>query len=138
MSNLKKPIAITLENKDAICEALKAVNGRATSFTITTYSEVEAVAKQAEKALEALPKSDRVGARCSYNPAGPSARAYKHHAKSTTIVIERKRAGWVLILVRETSVHPRENETFQMYVTRAQKDEIARRAVARFAVIATA
>ena len=135
---MNKPIAITAENQTAIADALKAVNGRASNFAITLWSEVVHVAEKAEKALNTLPKADRVGARCSYNPAGPSARAYKYAAKSTSILIERKRTGWVLIKITETSVHPKESETFQMYVTQQQRDEIARRAVANFAVLAIA
>lgn len=132
---MKKPIAITIENKDAITEALKAVNGRAESFTITTYSEVASIAENAEKRLRMLPKADRAGARCSYNPAGPRANKYKYNAKSTSVVIERKRSGWVLIRIEESSVRPKESETFCMHVTQAQRDEIARRAVAEFALI---
>ena len=135
---MTKPIHITTDNRDAIEAALKAANGRADTFAITCYIDVAYIAERAEKALVALPQAQRVGARCSYIPEGPTARAYKYAAKSTRIEIERKRGGWFLAGVEATEVHPKSGEKFQMQVSREQRDEIARRAVANFALISEA
>ena len=132
---MKKPIAITFENRDAIEASLEAVNGRAQSFTVNNFYDVKSVADDAEKKISALPKADRVGARCVYVPAGASSKAYKYAAKSTRIEMERKRTGWVLIDVKEASIYPRDSEKMMMNVSRFQRDEIARRAVADFCLI---
>jgi hypothetical protein len=101
-----KPIRI--EDTAAVADALAAVNGRATSFTITRADEVAAVAHKAEQDLaNSLPKAARTGAQVAYTPAGPSAKAYNQAATSTTIVLERRAAGWVLIGVRRATVYPR-------------------------------
>jgi hypothetical protein len=134
-TDMNKPIHITADKRESIKTALKAVNGRADTFTVTSYFDVSGIADRAEKALDALPKANRVGARCSYIPEGPTARAYKYAAKSTRIEIERKRGGWFLAAVESDEVYPKSGEKFQMHVTREQRDEIARRAIDNFHLI---
>ena len=100
-----KPIKI--EDTAAIEAALAAVNGRAESFTITSADQVAKIAQQAEQALaNSLTKAARVGARVSYTPAGPSAKSYKRAVISTTIGLERRAAGWVLIAIDRATVYP--------------------------------
>jgi hypothetical protein len=100
-----KPIRI--EDTTAVAAALAAVNGRATSFTITTPEQVSKIADKAEQDLaNSLTKAARTGAQVAYTPAGPSAKSYKQAATSTTIVLERRAAGWVLIAVRRATVYP--------------------------------
>lgn len=100
-----KPIRI--EDTFAVEAALAAVNGRATSFTITSPEQVARIADKAEQALaNSLTKAARTGARVSYTPAGPSAKSYKQAAVSTTIGLERRAAGWVVIAIDRATVHP--------------------------------
>jgi hypothetical protein len=101
-----KPIKI--EDAAAIEAALAAVNGRATTFTIKTAEQVARIAFKAEATLaNSLTKAARTGAQVAYTPAGPSAKSYKQPATSTTIVLERRAAGWVLIAVGRATVYPR-------------------------------
>jgi hypothetical protein len=131
-----KPLNITPSNRDKIEEALKAVNGRAQSFTVQRYSEVEAVMRRVEDRLAMLPKSERVGATAAYTPAGPSANAYKYRAASTQLSMERRATGWFLTGVEATEVFPRQGERLTVAISESQRDEIARRAVADFVCLA--
>jgi hypothetical protein len=130
-----KPIKIIPANFDAIKAELARVNGRADSFTITSASDVSYVADQTEKRLAILPKADRAGARATYTPGGPGARAYKYEAKSTFIQIERRSAGWYLTAVSATTVSPREDARLSVSITPAQSSEIQRRSVADFRIL---
>lgn len=130
-----KPIKIVPSNYAAIHAELDRVNGRANSFTISSALDVQRVTERAEKRLSMLPKADRAGAKASYIPAGPSARAYKYDAKSTCVYVERKSAAWYLVDVRSATVYPRDSESLDVHITPAQAAEIARRAVAEFNVM---
>ncbi len=100
-----KPIRI--EDTTAIEAALAAVNGRATTFTIKTAEQVARIVFKAEAILaNSLTKAARTGARVSYTPAGPSTKSYKQNAVSTTIGLERRAAGWVLIAIDRATVYP--------------------------------
>jgi len=129
-----KAIKITPANRAKIEAALADVNGRATSFTLRWFSDVERAAKDADEQLAALPKADRVGAVADYTPAGPTASAYKYAAKTTRLVLERRATGWFLNRVLEDSVYPRSGARLKITISEAQRDEIARRAVAEFSV----
>jgi hypothetical protein len=133
-----KPVKIVPDNRGIIEAMLEAVNGRASSFTVTDYRVVEAVASETEKRLEGLPKAERVGARASWHPAGPSAKRYKYRAVSTGIALERRATGWYLTGASRTEVRPNEPAKLAVYITEAQAAEIARRAVAGFIVMAHA
>lgn len=130
-----KPIKITKSNEDAIVNALHAINGRATAFTITHFYEVMAIADKAEAKLHALPKADRKGVVATYTPEGPS-RAYKYSAKSTQIKIHRRATGWFLTSVDESKVWPRQPQRLVVTVTSDQANQISKAAVANFAVAA--
>jgi hypothetical protein len=129
-----KPIRISPENGEKIIAALAAVNGRAQSFTVQNYSEVDRIMCRMEARLAPLPKADRAGATATYTPAGPSANAYKYAAKSTLLRMERRATGWFLTGIEPTEVYPRAGERISVTISEAQRDEIARRAVADFAV----
>jgi hypothetical protein len=133
-----KPVKIIPGNRGSVEAMLDAVNGRASAFAVTTYEEVESAASDAEKRLEGLPKADRAGAKASWRPAGPSAKSYKYRAASTVIALERRAAGWYLTGATRTEVYPAAPEKLTVFVTEAQADEIARRAVAGFTVMAHA
>lgn len=130
-----KPIKIIPANYDAIRAELDRVNGRANSFTINSAHDVERIAARAEKRLAMLPKALRSGAKASYIPEGPSARAYKYEAKSTCVYVERRSSAWYLVDVRSTTVRPRDSESLTIHITPAQAAEIARRAVADFSIL---
>ena len=129
-------IKITTENAAKINEALDAVNGKATAFTIHFYDDVMKYAEAVEKMLEKsqLPKAERSGAAAQIRPAGPSTNAYKYAAKSTTIRIERGSKDWFLVNVSETSVHPKQNESIRITISPAQRDTITRKALEGYRV----
>lgn len=129
-----KPIKITRENGDKIDAALAEVNGRATDFTIVHHVYVTKAAAQAEAMLDALPKAERPGASATFLPAGPSAGRWGVAAKSTLLHMERRATGWFLTSVEEEQVYPKQGERLRLTITEAQRDEIARRAVAGFSV----
>lgn len=114
-----KPIRI--EDTTAVAAALAAVNGRATSLTITTPEQVARIADEAERVLaNSLPKAARTGAKVAYTPAGPSAKSYKQAAVSTTIGLERRAAGWVLIAIDRATVYPRSPSRFHIALSPEQ------------------
>jgi hypothetical protein len=118
-------------NDDAIVAALAAVNGRSSSFCITTFWAVAEAAKDAEKALSAIPKADRVGTIVSHRMAGPSS-AYKYKANATGIRLERTSSGWYLADVMMSTVYPKEPALFKITITDATRDAIAKAALAPF------
>jgi len=126
------PIKITAANAAKINAALDAVNGKATSHTIRSWVLVDSIAEAAESRLAALPKAQRAGATLAHIPAGPSASADKYAAQTTRIVLERRATGWFLISAARAEVYPRAPQRDVMTISPAQRDEIARRAVAEF------
>ena len=127
-------IKVAQQNATKIYEALAAVNGKAVSFTISSHSAVAAYAAAVEKLLEQsqLPKAERGGVVAQIRPSGPSASAYKYPAKSTTIRIERGPKDWFLVGVSETTVYPKEAESIAVTISPAQRDTIARQALADY------
>jgi hypothetical protein len=130
----KMKIKIIEKNLATIEAELEKINGKAHSQTITSYNEVQVVASRAEKSLDALPKADRVGAKLTYRPSGPSANSYKYTATSTLIRLERTSSGWFLTEVIKSQVNPKQSEFFEVTITEAQADEIKRRAIAGFRI----
>ena len=130
-------IRICAEYATRINEALDAVNGKATAFTVTNFKEVASYAERAEKQLEKskLAKSERVGAFAICTPDGPSAKSYKYSAKSTTIRIERGSKDWYLVGVSDTQVSPRQNEKMIIKITQTQAEIIQAKSIADFVVI---
>lgn len=133
---LKKPIKIVEANAAAIDEALEAANGKAASFALTKASEIIAIARMSEQRIADLSVRSRNGVTVQFTPAGPTASSYKYGAISTEVVLERRGAGWYLIGVRRTTLYPRARQRLMINISRAQADEIARRALSAFAVAA--
>jgi len=129
---------INITNRGKIEAALEAVNGRARSFTVESARQVEDYAKHLERELErrGVKKSERKGALGNCTPAGPTARAYKYRAHSTTIYLERGASGWFLIGVERSSVAPTDKEAVNLYVTPAQRDIILTKSMDGISVIA--
>ena len=129
-----KQIKICQKNAGKIMDILRQVNGRANSFTIKFYSDVELASQKAEAQLLALPKHKRAGAVCNFIPAGPRVTAYKYAAKSTELEMIRRSRDWFLISVEARSVYPCEPENSQVTISPDQADEIKSRAVQSFII----
>lgn len=103
-----KQVKITRKNADAIEKLLLEVNGRAHSFTITQFDEVEELAAEAERKLaNILIKQDRVGASATATGAGPSAKSYKHPVATTQLNLLRRSTGWFLVEAARVDVFPK-------------------------------
>jgi hypothetical protein len=85
-------------NMQAIKAILEKTNGRATSHTFATFSEIEAITLRAEKQLEAygLTKKDRVGATVLAVSGEKMPNAYKYQITVNHAEFIRKASGWVL------------------------------------------
>lgn len=117
--------------------ALGDVNGKATSFTITSSSAVVSVAKRAEKYLSdyGVPASDRGGATVTYRPEGPSANSYKYGAASTQIKMRRKSGSspiWYLDEVSRVDVYPKNGEKFCVTISDSSARNLVKRTLAAF------
>ena len=110
--------------------ALVYINGQAKAHTITTYAEVWAVADRAEVLLDSrgVSKKNRVGTTVAYDPSGPSAKAYKYGAISTTITLKRVADGWRLVGVNRITAWPQSPETFNLTISPEAADNISRAA----------
>ena len=130
-------LKISTDNATKIFDALATVNGKANSFTISSFNAVVDYAEAVEKMLHhsQLPKAERAGVIAVIKPAGPWATAYKYAAKSTAITIERGSKDWYLTGIAETSVYPKQKESTVVKVTPAQRDSIARKALEPYTVI---
>lgn len=116
-----KAIKIDIKNAATIEAALAAVNGRAEAHTYTTFYEVADVAAKAEAALEnLLLKGDRPGARWSKTSGSKVANSYKNSRLATTVVLERKTAGWYLVEVHSVSVMESGGGKGRLTLTQAQ------------------
>ena len=123
----------------AIRAALDAVNGRASSFTITEPNVVREIAQEVEALLDrsGVTQADRVGTVVAYIPAGPSARAYNHAAKSTWIMLRRfGKHEWRLVDVETCEVHPRQAERRSITINPEAAEAVQRHAMRAFTVAA--
>lgn len=122
------------KTREPLDAALAAVNGRAESFTVTSYSHLDYLSKRAEKLLEerGVRTKNRVGAVLEYRPAGPSANAYKYDAISTGVEITRFSTGWFLTDCSRESVYPREREVFTIALGEKAIDDIVAYAMTGF------
>ncbi len=128
---------IRLDNKDAIIEALDAVNGRAIAF-VATYRSLLDAAEWAERRLDDLGavQADRIGAVAEFRPAGPTANAYKYGAKSTYVRFQRRSMGWYVIAITEAQVYPKNPKLLKLSVRPAARDAMAERYLRGFGVLA--
>lgn len=129
-------INIDTKNSAKINAELEKLNGKAESFTITTTDEVVKIAAKAEKQLEALPKAMRKGAVVYFTPAGPTARSYKYAVKTTKLSMQRGASGWFLTGISTVHVSPTRSEHMMIKISKAQAEEIQRRAIETFTVVA--
>ena len=93
-----KPVLITTKNAGKIEAALRAVNGNASRHAYTSFDEIAAEAACAErKVLALLTKTRAVGARFMSTSGGSVPNSYKYTRVGTSVVMERRRTGWVLV-----------------------------------------
>jgi hypothetical protein len=87
---------------------LDAVNGRATSHTITRPEEVRSIAKEAETALDklGLPQAHRRGARAEHVSGKGLPNAYRHTGIATRLLFERGSKAWFLVDVQRARAYP--------------------------------
>ncbi len=116
---------------------LEQVNGRASSFTITSADTVVSVAKRAESYMSEhhVPASDRGGATVIYRPKGPSANNYRFAAASTQVTLRRKsgsKSVWYLDNVKRVEVYPRNPEKFGVTISDAATRSLVKRVLAAF------
>jgi hypothetical protein len=131
-------IKITKENAAAIDQALKSVNGKASSHTYTRFSEIWCVADEAEKQLAELniPKALRKGARYVSQSGETLPSAYKYAATTMTVTIERKSGGWYLSHVAPSTLYSRTKPRKSLFINPAQDAEAIANVRKAYAVIA--
>ncbi|WP_321336542.1 hypothetical protein [Breoghania sp.] len=129
-----EPIQIRRENERRVVGALMDVSRENLAFAITDFRTVERAATVAEYKLRALEPAERVGATARYRPDGPSKNSRVYAETSTEITIERRGPGWFLVEILETLVYRGEDAETIVTITPAQRNEIARVAVADFRV----
>ena len=125
---------------DAIVALIDKVNGRCTRNTITLFSEVLALAVEAEAKLEkaGVPIKLRTGSVYCFREAGPSANAYKGQMNVSDITMVRVSDGWRLKSYSVASVYSRTSEIRILTVSADAKRAIVQQAMEGFAVAADA
>ena len=117
----KKSLKLTLENRAAIEELLREVNGRASSFTVCTIGELQRIGEMATARLDKREVNikERKGAVARYTPAGPSAKSYKFSVASTDVLLRMASDGrtWRLAEVSRTLVSPRQPSYLDLSLT---------------------
>lgn len=126
--------------EDAIVEAFRAANARASSFTLTSPEAVN-LAVETEERLASLgvPKADRSGATITRSSAGPSANSYKYSAAGTSFTLRRNSKGdYELVEVKRITVYPRQAERTHLTVSEKARNAIVRHALDGISVHAPA
>ncbi len=133
---VEERLAVESPIKRAVVNALRAVNGKAEAYALTTFIEIWSVAHRAEELLgsRGVAKKRRVGTTVTYEPSGPSANSYKYAAISTTIYLKRVADGWRLIGANRSSVYPKSTETFSLTISPEAAADINRAAFASITV----
>jgi len=123
---MKKSIKIEYKNHAIIDAALRAINGKKGSHTFYLSHQIDNIAKEAEEKLESLsiPKKYRAKAQYIAQSGEELPSAYKYHASTTSVIIERKSTGWYIIDIKSTTLYPRTKPTRVLLLTKNQ-DEIA-------------
>jgi hypothetical protein len=98
-------IAIETKNKDKICEALAAINGKAREHTFSTYAQIFEIAQDAEILLTKLVnKCDAVGAVYTATSGDKMPNSYKYVRIATKVILTRGSKGWFLTDIKTDSV----------------------------------
>ena len=106
--------------------ALLSVNGRARTFTLTTYGDVRAIVRKVEERLDSLgvSKKNQLGAEVTFVPCGPTSNSYKYAAITTRITLIRTSGGWFLTDVARDEVYPNSDERLQIALSRDGCEQI--------------
>lgn len=121
-------IKIAEENRSRIEDALKAVNGKATQHTFTTFEEVHGIAQEADRRLLAmLPKAMHKGARLSAWSGEPVAKKYKYARVGTVATIERGVGAWFLVCLSTYTLFADSGGGRALTLTKQQDEEAVRR-----------
>lgn len=133
-----KQIKIDSANAAAIKAALAAVNGNATAHAYTEFSEIEAVAKLAQKRIEALgiAKARQAGAQFEIASGEAVPSAYKYTRSGTRVCLLRRAGGWYLTDVARADVYKEGGGRGTLRLTQAQADEAHKVLAAEFIVLA--
>lgn len=119
-------IKVTQQNAEKIEAALLAVNGKATSFTITSFNEVNNIAWRwlNSMSVDGLLVSERSGAALYFVPAGPTARAYRHQAISTRLafLVGANGKDVFLVGISPAGVYPRQAEQWRPTIRKSACD----------------
>ena len=100
-----KPIPIAAHNAEKIEAALRAVNGSASRHAYTSFNDIAAEAARAErKVLALLTKTQAAGARFLSTSGGSVPNSYRHARVGTSVVLERRRAWWVLVSAERSTL----------------------------------
>ncbi len=123
-----KAIKIAAANAEVIESALLAVNGKAREHAYTTLTEIEALARCAEKQLESLgiAKTRRTGAVWSETSGEAMPNAYNKKCrvrKATLVRLERRATGWFLTDARSVEVWQQGGGPGRLAITKAQEAE---------------
>jgi len=120
---------------DAITALISETNGRCKRNTITLFSEVWALAVEAETKLQraGVPTKLRAGATYQFRQAGP-ANSYKGQMNVSDITMVRVSDGWRLKSYSVASVSPRTSEIRVLTVSADAKRAIVQQAMEGFAL----
>lgn len=122
--------------RSAIEGALAQVNGKAVRFAVTSHTAVFEIARRAERRLskQGVTVKNRAGTIVTFRPHGPTAKAYRHAAKATRIMLQRNTSSWLLIGVESVEIWPRTAEAFSIKITEAAAHDIMATALDGFQI----
>lgn len=121
-------VKVCSNNSQVIEGKLRAVNGTASKFTITSFEKVRNVSVEAEDRLKLVNKNNRHGTMAVYTPNGPYSNGYKYSPFSTRITLKRGAKDWYLIKVERVEVSPRQKEHLKLIISQQAFDDIVRHA----------
>ena len=126
-------IKITPKNEGRIEQELLKANGKGNPFAVSTYSEIESIARSVENRLSTLSDSARKGTSVHYHPGGLN-RSGNYTARSTLISMERGASGWFFVGASPVQVNPKKARYLKITITPEQAAEIQRRAIEAFTI----
>ena len=103
----------------AVLYQLAAVNGRASSLTLTERHQLAEVCQEVENRLArgGVTGQAMVGTEIRYRPAGPYANSYKYAGISTAVRMVRIADGWRLASAIRTEVWPKQAEMREVTIS---------------------
>ena len=128
---------ININNTAKIESSLARVNGKATSFTVTSAQDLHDVCGEATNTLasHALPKNLWYGTMVTYRPNGPHAKSYRYGSISTTVTMQLGHNGqWFLTDAVKSIVLPKQSRQFEITVSQAALDALVAGVTQKFRV----